>query len=164
MVRRLMRGGHQVTVFDLSAENVKKLEGEGAQGATSYEDLVKKLSKPRAVWVMVPAGDATDTTVTTIAAAMEATLLGVPSIAFSLHTVTGGPVNWKTPEAMTAEIVTRLYDEGNKALDQPAVQNALTKLGYESRRMTPAQFQAFFVKDFNDTVTLARQVGIVPSD
>ena len=71
MVRRLHKGGHKCTVFDLSAENVKKLVGEGAEGAKSLEDLVKKLPKPRAVWVMVPAGNATETTVQSLAAAME---------------------------------------------------------------------------------------------
>lgn len=68
------------------------------------------------------------------------------------------------PSKVPPEIVTRLHDEGQKALDLPEVQGALTKLGYEPRRMTPAEFQAFFVKDFNDTVTLAKQVGIVPGD
>ncbi len=71
MVRRLEKGGHTCTVFDLNADNVKKLVGEGAQGANSLEDLVKKLPKPRAVWVMVPAGTATENTVQTLAAAME---------------------------------------------------------------------------------------------
>jgi 6-phosphogluconate dehydrogenase len=71
MVRRLRNGGHQCTVFDLNAENVKKLVAEGALGADSLENLVKELPKPRAVWVMVPAGKATETTVQTLAAAME---------------------------------------------------------------------------------------------
>lgn len=71
MVRRLQNGGHQCAVFDLNPANVKKLTGEGAEGANSLEDLVKKLTKPRAVWVMVPAGKATETTVQTLAAAMD---------------------------------------------------------------------------------------------
>ena len=71
MVRRLQKGGHTCIVFDLNAENVKKLVGEGAGGAESLQDLVKKLAKPRAIWVMVPAGKATETTVQTLAAAME---------------------------------------------------------------------------------------------
>jgi 6-phosphogluconate dehydrogenase len=71
MARRLMNGGHKCTVFDLSAENVKKLEKDGAEGASSYQDLVRKLAKPRAVWVMVPSGKPTEETVQTIAAAME---------------------------------------------------------------------------------------------
>jgi 6-phosphogluconate dehydrogenase len=56
MVRRLIRGGHECFVFDLNAESVKQLEGEGAGGAGTIEELVEKLRKPRAVWVMVPAG------------------------------------------------------------------------------------------------------------
>lgn len=71
MVRRLQKGGHKCTVFDLNADNVKKLVGEGAGGANSLEDLVKKLPMPRAVWVMVPSGKATESTVQTLAAAME---------------------------------------------------------------------------------------------
>ena len=71
MVRRLQNGGHKCVVFDLNAENVKKLASEGAGAATSLEDLIKQLSKPRAVWVMVPAGKPTETTVQTLAAAME---------------------------------------------------------------------------------------------
>ncbi len=71
MTRRLTKGGHKCTVFDLNAANVKKLESEGVNGATSLEDLVHKLAKPRAVWVMVPAGKPTESTVQTLAAAME---------------------------------------------------------------------------------------------
>ena len=71
MVRRLMRGGHECVVFDLSVDNVKQLAGEGATGATSLEDFIAKLNKPRAVWIMVPAGDATEKTVTDLAAQLE---------------------------------------------------------------------------------------------
>jgi 6-phosphogluconate dehydrogenase len=63
MVRRLLRGGHECFVFDMSAEAVKKLEAEGAKGAQSLEDLVSKMAKPCAVWVMVPAGDPTEKTI-----------------------------------------------------------------------------------------------------
>jgi 6-phosphogluconate dehydrogenase len=63
MVRRLLRGGHECVVFDMSPDSVKKMEDEGATGARSIEDFVNKLSKPRAVWVMVPAGDATEKTI-----------------------------------------------------------------------------------------------------
>lgn len=71
MSRRLMRGGHTCAVFDLSPENVQKLEKDGAQGASSLQDLVKKLAKPRVVWCMVPAGKPTEDTVQTIASQME---------------------------------------------------------------------------------------------
>ncbi len=63
MVRRLIRGGHECFVFDLNAESVKQLEGEGAGGASTIEDLVEKMRKPRAVWMMVPAGDPTEKTI-----------------------------------------------------------------------------------------------------
>jgi 6-phosphogluconate dehydrogenase len=56
MVRRLMRGGHQCVVFDRSTDAVAGLVKEGATGATSVDDLVRKLTPPRAVWLMVPAG------------------------------------------------------------------------------------------------------------
>jgi 6-phosphogluconate dehydrogenase len=71
IVRRLMRGGHQCVVFDLNPENVQQLAGEGATGTSSLDDFVKRLSKPRAVWVMVPAGAATEHTVQTLAERME---------------------------------------------------------------------------------------------
>jgi 6-phosphogluconate dehydrogenase len=71
MVRRLMHGGHQCVVFDLNADNVKALADDGATGASSMEEFVKKLSKPRAAWVMVPAGAATETTVMKLAGSME---------------------------------------------------------------------------------------------
>jgi 6-phosphogluconate dehydrogenase len=72
MVRRLMRGGHQCAVFDLSADTVKQVAKEGATGADSVADLVKKLTKPRAVWVMVPAGGPTQKTVMSLAELLEA--------------------------------------------------------------------------------------------
>jgi 6-phosphogluconate dehydrogenase len=56
MVRRLQKNGHQCVVYDRSADSVKQLSGEGATGSTSLDDFVKKLNKPRAVWLMVPAG------------------------------------------------------------------------------------------------------------
>ena len=56
MVRRLMKGGHQCVVFDVSPDNVKNLAGEGATGAASLDEFVKKLNAPRAIWMMVPAG------------------------------------------------------------------------------------------------------------
>jgi len=63
MVRRLMRGGHECFVFDLNADSVKQMESEGATGARTIGDMVEKMRKPRAIWVMVPAGDPTEKTV-----------------------------------------------------------------------------------------------------
>src|SRR5205809_2821096 len=56
MVRRLQKNGHKCVVYDRSADSVKQLEGAGATGSASLNDFVKKLSKPRAIWLMVPAG------------------------------------------------------------------------------------------------------------
>jgi 6-phosphogluconate dehydrogenase len=55
MVRRLQRGGHECVVFDAHAANVSALTSEGATGSSSLDDFVGKLTKPRAVWLMVPA-------------------------------------------------------------------------------------------------------------
>jgi 6-phosphogluconate dehydrogenase len=55
MVRRLIKGGHQCVVFDMSTKAVDDLVREKAAGASSLQDLVKKLEKPRTVWLMVPA-------------------------------------------------------------------------------------------------------------
>jgi 6-phosphogluconate dehydrogenase len=67
MVRRLLRGGHECVVFDLNPANVQLLASEGARAATSLEDLARQLAAPRAIWVMVPAGDATEFTVSSVA-------------------------------------------------------------------------------------------------
>lgn len=72
MVRRLMRDGHECVVFDLNPENVRELEGEGAIGTASLESFAAKLEKPRAAWVMVPAGDPTDQTVLALADLFDA--------------------------------------------------------------------------------------------
>ena len=72
MVRRLMRGGHECVAWDLSSDNVKAIASEGAIGAASIDELLGKLNQPRAVWIMVPAGDATEKTVTELAARMDA--------------------------------------------------------------------------------------------
>ncbi len=63
MVRRLMKSGHQCVVYDRSADTVAGLVKEGAAGASSLEELVSKLDAPRAVWVMVPAGQPTEDSV-----------------------------------------------------------------------------------------------------
>jgi len=55
MVRRLQRGGHECVVFDANAAGVKQLAGEGAVGASSLDDFIRKLKTPRAVWLMLPA-------------------------------------------------------------------------------------------------------------
>jgi len=55
MVRRLQKHGHDTVVYDRSAETVKQLTTEGSAGSSSLDEFVKKLAKPRAIWLMVPA-------------------------------------------------------------------------------------------------------------
>ncbi|HEV8588326.1 MAG TPA: NAD(P)-binding domain-containing protein, partial [Pyrinomonadaceae bacterium] len=71
MVRRLMRGGHECVVWDMNPASVQELASEGAAPSTSLEDFIRKLNKPRVVWIMVPAGDATERTVNDLAARLE---------------------------------------------------------------------------------------------
>ena len=71
MVRRLLRGGHQCVVSDLSPQNVTELAKEGASGSASLDDFAAKLTKPRAAWIMVPAGDPTEQTVTVLGQRFE---------------------------------------------------------------------------------------------
>ena len=70
MVRRLLRGGHQCVVYDRSDTSVKQLAGEGATGASSLDDFVKKLSAPRTVWLMIPAA-AVDSSLEDLAARLQ---------------------------------------------------------------------------------------------
>jgi 6-phosphogluconate dehydrogenase len=72
MARRLMAAGHQIVAWDRSADAVQSLAGDGATGAGSLDDLVRRLDPPRAVWVMVPAGAPTEQTVTALATHLAA--------------------------------------------------------------------------------------------
>src|SRR5471030_2505622 len=56
LVRRLTKDGHKCVVYDVSPAAVRKIAGRGVRGSVSLDDLVAKLARPRAVWVMVPAG------------------------------------------------------------------------------------------------------------
>ncbi|CAB4851546.1 unannotated protein [freshwater metagenome] len=71
LARRLMRDGHECVVYDVNPDAVAALVAEGATGAKSLSDLAAKLDAPRCVWVMVPAGDITETTVADVAASLE---------------------------------------------------------------------------------------------
>jgi 6-phosphogluconate dehydrogenase len=71
LVRRLTKDGHKCVAYDVSPAAVKNIAGRGVRGAASIDELVAKLAKPRAVWVMVPAGVA-GKTVEQLAARMEA--------------------------------------------------------------------------------------------
>src|SRR6201997_165360 len=70
MVRRLLRAGHEGVVFDMSPKAVEELVQEKAVGASTLADFVKKLTKPRAVWLMVPAG-VVDKTIADLAPLLE---------------------------------------------------------------------------------------------
>ena len=72
IVRRLMKkGGHQTVVYDENNKTVATIANEGATGASDLEDFVRKLDRPRAVWIMLPAGAITETTIDTIAKLLE---------------------------------------------------------------------------------------------
>src|SRR5512146_1473816 len=66
MAQRLMRGGHRLAVFDPRPEARKALQENGAEPADSLAALVDKLPAPRILWLMVPAGEITDSTITTL--------------------------------------------------------------------------------------------------
>ena len=71
MAQRLLQGGHHVVAYDPRPEAVQALAQEGAAGATSLQDLATRLAAPRAVWVMVPAGDPTESTINSLAEALS---------------------------------------------------------------------------------------------
>src|SRR5688572_26069293 len=69
MAERLARGGHSVTAYDRDAAAVRGAEGRGVglTGATTFEALIARLTAPRAVWLMVPSGAATEETIASVA-------------------------------------------------------------------------------------------------
>jgi 6-phosphogluconate dehydrogenase len=71
MAERLRRGGHKIVGFDFSADAVKRLSDSGSVGVNSLEALVKNLSAPRAIWIMVPAGDPVDDTIAKLKPMMQ---------------------------------------------------------------------------------------------
>jgi 6-phosphogluconate dehydrogenase len=104
MVLRLLKRGHRMIAYDHSADAVKAHAGQGAVGANSLEDLVKKFeTKPRVMWVMVPAGDPTTQTID------ELIHWGEPGDII----IDGGNTNWK----MAIEDATRVKAKGMHYLD-----------------------------------------------
>src|SRR5437016_11076424 len=71
MARRLIRGGHEVVVTDLSPDAVKGMASEGAVASASLDDFVSKLGSPRIAWLMVPAGGPTESTAQALASKMK---------------------------------------------------------------------------------------------
>src|SRR5262245_27777732 len=71
IVRRLMQRGHSAVVYDRDQKAVAGLAAEGAVGAATLQEFVQKLKPPRAVWVMLPAGVITESTVDTLASLMQ---------------------------------------------------------------------------------------------
>jgi 6-phosphogluconate dehydrogenase len=71
IVRRLLGDGHRCVGYDVNPDAVTALEADGADGAESLASFAAKLSKPRAVWVMVPAGDITEQTISDVADVLE---------------------------------------------------------------------------------------------
>jgi 6-phosphogluconate dehydrogenase len=85
MAQRLLLGGHRVVTYDQSQEAVLASESRGAAGAASLEDLVGQLAQPRAVWVMVPAGQPTEDTIDSL----------VPLLSRGDIVLDGGNANYK---------------------------------------------------------------------
>jgi 6-phosphogluconate dehydrogenase len=98
MTERLLKGGHEVVAFDLSPDALKQAAGRGAETATTLAELTQKLTPPRAAWVMVPAGKATNDTIDELAGLFAAGDV----------IVDGGNSNYKE----AAEVAARLDKSG----------------------------------------------------
>ena len=99
MAGRLRLGGHQVVGFDFSPDAVAKLAASGNVGASSLEDLVRKLDAPRAIWIMVPSGAPVDETI----AKLE------PFLAPGDTLIDGGNSNYKDSIRRHAEVTAKGY-------------------------------------------------------
>jgi 6-phosphogluconate dehydrogenase len=94
MTTRLLKGGHRVVVYDMRPDAVAASAREGASGATSLADLASKLPAPRSVWIMVPAGQPTEDTISA--------LLGV--LANGDTILDGGNSNYKDSQRRAARV------------------------------------------------------------
>jgi len=105
MSERLMRGGHDVVVFDRTAETVQRYAALGATPTTSLSDLTAKLKSPRIVWIMVPAGKPVDDTIASL----------LPGIAKGDVIIDGGNSNFHDTMRRAADLQTKgihLVDSG----------------------------------------------------
>jgi len=71
IARRLMKNGHEVFAYDRSADSIETLAKEGAKATTGLEDMIQQMAKPRALWVMLPAGDPTEQTINNLGQMLE---------------------------------------------------------------------------------------------
>jgi 6-phosphogluconate dehydrogenase len=94
MVQRLLQGGHEVVVFDRSGEAVKAHVGKGAQGAESLADVSRRLTPPRVVWIMVPAGAPVESTIEQL----------LPGLSSGDVVIDGGNSNYKDSKRRAAEL------------------------------------------------------------
>ncbi len=76
MVRRLMKGGHDLVIFNRTAEKMKSFVADGATGTSDLREMNGKLEKPRVVWIMLPAGAVIEKAMIEIAENLEAKLNG----------------------------------------------------------------------------------------
>src|SRR6202167_2099183 len=97
MAERLLRGGHKVVGYDPAAAARALLEKNGAQTAASLEQMVGKLKTPRVVWLMVPAGEITDTTITNL----------LPLLAAGDTIIDGGNSNYRDTQRRAAMVAQR---------------------------------------------------------
>jgi 6-phosphogluconate dehydrogenase len=101
MVRRLLRGGHECVVFDMSPKAVDELVQEKAVGATDLRDLVKKLPTPRAIWLMVPAA-VVDKTISSLAPLLDAGDIIIDGGNSYYIDISGAQKNWRRRESTTS--------------------------------------------------------------
>jgi 6-phosphogluconate dehydrogenase len=100
MAERLRRGGHKVVGFDFNADAVQKLTATGNVGVSSLEDLVKNLAAPRAIWLMVPAGDPVDQTIAKL----------LPLMQKGDTFIDGGNSNYKDSQRRHADLQTKGFN------------------------------------------------------
>ena len=100
MAERLRQSGHKVVGFDFNADTVNKLTVSGSVGVSSLDDLVKNLKTPRAIWLMVPAGDPVDQTIAKL----------VPLMQKGDIFIDGGNSNYKDSQRRHAELTARGFN------------------------------------------------------